>query len=65
MGGKTSWENIVTCCLGCNKKKGGKTPEQARMKLLQKPRKPSWHPVIMVSVLRENPPSPWHNYLIY
>src|SRR5210317_369217 len=26
MGGKTAWENIVTCCLTCNKKKGGRTP---------------------------------------
>jgi len=30
-GGKTAWENIVTCCLPCNKKKGGRTPKQARM----------------------------------
>ncbi|MDH3555039.1 MAG: HNH endonuclease, partial [Deltaproteobacteria bacterium] len=31
MGGKTAWENIVTCCLPCNKQKGGRTPGQARM----------------------------------
>ena len=23
-GGDTSWENVVTCCMTCNRKKGGK-----------------------------------------
>ncbi len=64
-GGRTNWENIVTCCLECNKKKGGRTPEQAGMKLLRKPKKPSWHPVVMVSISKKNPPQPWQNYLIY
>jgi len=31
LGGKTSWENILTACAPCNMKKGGRTPEQARM----------------------------------
>ncbi len=65
MGGRTSWENIVTCCLECNKRKGGRTPEQAGMKLLRRPKKPSWHPVVMVSIAKKNPPQPWNNYLIY
>lgn len=38
----TSWENIVTACNFCNRKKGDKTPEQANMKLLSIPRKPSF-----------------------
>lgn len=41
-GGKTHWENIVTSCLRCNAKKGGRTPEQAGMRLLVPPRKPRW-----------------------
>jgi 5-methylcytosine-specific restriction endonuclease McrA len=39
-GGKTAWENVVTCCLPCNLKKGSRTPEQAHMKLLSRPTKP-------------------------
>ncbi len=34
-GGKTTWENIVSCCFGCNSKKGGRTPQEARMKLIR------------------------------
>ena len=27
--GRKDWENIVTCCITCNRRKGGRTPEQA------------------------------------
>lgn len=38
-GGKHEWENIVLSCVACNQKKGWKTPEQAGMRLLKKPKK--------------------------
>ena len=41
-GGASCWENIVCSCLPCNRKKGGKTPQEARMKLLRPPLKPKW-----------------------
>ena len=44
--GKASWENIVCCCVKCNVRKGGRTPEQAKMKLLTKPIKPRRSPAI-------------------
>jgi len=40
MGGTHSWENVVTACYYCNHKKGGRTLEQAGMKLLKKPQEP-------------------------
>lgn len=43
-GGKTSWENVVCSCVPCNLKKGGRTPEQAGMRLLRKPFRPRWTP---------------------
>lgn len=42
LGGKSVWENIVCCCIKCNRKKGGRTPEQAGMNLLNRPVKPKW-----------------------
>ena len=39
-GGITGWENLVTACRTCNSRKGGRTPEQANMSLLQVPRQP-------------------------
>jgi len=44
--GKSTWDNIVCCCVKCNVKKGGRTPEQAHMKLLSKPVKPKRSPAI-------------------
>ena len=44
-GGKTTWENVVCSCVPCNLKKGGRTPEQASMKLLKKPVRPRWTPL--------------------
>jgi hypothetical protein len=34
-GGLSTWSNLVACCLPCNQHKGGRTPEQAGMKLLR------------------------------
>lgn len=44
-GGLMNWENIVTACLKCNVRKGGRTPQEAGMKLLQPPKKPHRNPV--------------------
>jgi 5-methylcytosine-specific restriction endonuclease McrA len=43
-GGCDSWTNLVLACVRCNVKKGSKTPEEACMKLVRPPRKPSWMP---------------------
>jgi len=45
-GGQSSWINLVCCCVKCNTKKGGRTPEQAHMKLIHPPVKPRRNPVI-------------------
>jgi len=46
MYGKTSWSNVVTSCIKCNLKKSNKLPEQAGMKLVIKPSKPSFSPTL-------------------
>jgi len=45
-GGRDTWENIVCACLKCNVDKGGRTPAEAGMKLLQKPIKPKRSPLL-------------------
>lgn len=40
MGGLHTWENLVTACPNCNLRKGGRTVEQAGMKLLSTPGAP-------------------------
>lgn len=40
LGGKHTWENLVAACPGCNHRKGGRTVEQAQMRLLRLPGEP-------------------------
>jgi 5-methylcytosine-specific restriction endonuclease McrA len=40
-GGRSTWENLVTCSVEANTRKGGRTPEEAGMSLIRKPRRPS------------------------
>jgi 5-methylcytosine-specific restriction endonuclease McrA len=40
-GGKRSWTNLVTCCPGCNRKKGGYPPRKAHMTLRKRPYEPN------------------------
>jgi 5-methylcytosine-specific restriction endonuclease McrA len=44
LGGRTTWENVVCCCVPCNLRKGPRTPEQASMRLLHTPERPKWNP---------------------
>jgi 5-methylcytosine-specific restriction endonuclease McrA len=62
-GGKTTWENIVTCCQACNSKKQDRTPEQAGWKLKKVPKKPKWHPVIQVPLGSKMVHPEWINFL--
>lgn len=61
-GGTTKWNNIVTCCRNCNRKKGGKTPDEARMPLRKKPEQPDWLPVISFR-MNGNIPKAWRDFL--
>lgn len=40
-GGRDIWMNVVTACRACNQRKGGRTPEEARMELLYAPYVPN------------------------
>ncbi len=49
-GGDTSWENIVCACVACNVRKGGRTPQEAHMKLIRPPVKPKRSPLLAVKL---------------
>ena len=40
-GGGNTWLNLTTCCKNCNRVKDNKTPEEANMRLINKPFEPS------------------------
>jgi 5-methylcytosine-specific restriction endonuclease McrA len=60
-GGTSCWENCVLACVGCNKKKGSRTPDEAGMALRKVPKKPRW------SALSQVPPQmrreSWEKFL--
>lgn len=64
-GGKTVWENIVTCCVPCNSKKADRTPEQARMRLLSKPRKPGYTAQRKLVFAIPKTPALWRDWLYW
>ena len=39
-GGQHTWENVVSACAACNRRKAGRTPEEANMKLHKIPAPP-------------------------
>ncbi|MFO0723078.1 MAG: HNH endonuclease [Myxococcota bacterium] len=63
-GGRTNWTNIVIACLGCNQRKGGRTPEEARLRLRSLPTAPPARlGGLWLGAGREVPRS-WRQYLV-
>lgn len=64
-GGQRTWENIVTCCLPCNQRKGSRTPEEASMKLRREPRCPKYPPIFRVTIGMRRAPDSWRSFLYW
>lgn len=62
-GGTRSFDNIVTACEPCNKKKGARTPEQAGMQLLRHPRRPLVLPHESMLTVGYRLPETWKPYM--
>ena len=64
-GGGKDWENIVTCCVSCNREKGGRTPAEAGMRLIRPPSRPHSAPAIRITIGLRNAPDSWRDYLYW
>ena len=64
-GGKKNWENIVTSCISCNCRKGGRTPAQAGMRVIRLPSRPSRSPVVRLTFGLRNAPGHWRDYFYW
>ena len=64
-GGRKDWENIVTSCVTCNRRKGGRTPEEAGMRLIRLPRRPVSVPAVRITIGLRNAPESWRDYLYW
>ncbi len=61
-GGTTCWQNVVAACVRCNVRKGGRTPEQASMRLVVRPRRPRRSPVLTIK-LSEAKYASWRQFV--
>ncbi len=61
-GGRAHWENIVSACVRCNVRKGGRTPSEARLRLMRRPTKPRRNPIIACQVIEPRYAS-WQPFL--
>lgn len=62
-GGITSWTNVVSACRLDNGLKGARTPEQAGMRLLRRPAKPTTLPLYPVISARSEIPKIWEKWV--
>lgn len=60
-GGKTSWENCVLACVGCNTRKANKSLKEAGLRLSRPPRKPTWSP--LAESLPAARPASWARFI--
>jgi 5-methylcytosine-specific restriction endonuclease McrA len=61
-GGKSTWENIVCCCVKCNVRKGGRRPDEASIRLIAQPVRPKRPPVIALRLTSSKYAS-WKQFL--
>jgi 5-methylcytosine-specific restriction endonuclease McrA len=64
-GGRTTWENIVSACYACNRRKANRTPVEAGMKLLASPTRPTWMPAVQIRVSAKSIPDAWRDYVYW
>ncbi len=60
-GGTTVWENVVCSCIACNTHKANRTPGEAGMKLIRKPKRPKWRPFVQVTIPKAD--DSWKHFL--
>ena len=64
-GGRRAWDNIVTACQPCNRRKDDRTPEQAGMTLRRAPRRPVASARFRVTIGTRKTPDSWRDYLYW
>jgi 5-methylcytosine-specific restriction endonuclease McrA len=61
-GGHT-WENVVSACIACNRRKAGKTPKEAGMRLIHPPAPPRGDAYFYIPHRYRQSQSQWRKYL--
>jgi len=62
-GGEHLWENVVSACIPCNRRKAGRTPAEAGMRLLRPPALPRGDCFFYIPYRYRQTQSQWQKYL--
>ncbi len=62
-GGQHTWENVVSACVPCNRRKAGRTPQEAGMRLVRQPSQPRYNGLFYVPARYPRARSEWQKYL--
>jgi 5-methylcytosine-specific restriction endonuclease McrA len=62
-GGQHTWENVVSACVPCNRRKAGRTPKEAGMKLIRQPSQPRVTSLFYIPAHYPYVRSEWQKYL--
>lgn len=60
-GGSDSWDNLVSACKSCNNKKADRTPEEAGIHLIKRPRRP--HHILFITQYMGKVDENWKPFL--
>jgi len=63
LSGEHIWENLVSACIACNRRKAGRTPKQAGMRLLRRPTPPRGNLFLNMPYHYRQAQSQWQKYL--
>jgi len=62
-GGQHTWENVVSACIPCNRRKAGRTPKQAGMMLRRHPSPPRGNTPFYIPYHYLQTQNQWQKYL--
>lgn len=62
-GGEHTWENVVSACIPCNRRKAGRTPNEAGMGLIRHPSPPRGNDLFHIPYHYLQTKNEWQKYL--
>jgi 5-methylcytosine-specific restriction endonuclease McrA len=62
-GGRTTWENVVTCCVDCNNRKADRMPGEAGFHLARTPKRPGSRCILLAARYAHGEAEKWRRYL--
>jgi len=62
-GGQHTWENVVSACVQCNRRKAGRTPQEAKMRLTRQPVRPHGNGLFFIPAHYPHARKEWKKYL--